>query len=87
MKNIEEMIEYCAERGDLDFYINDFPEISGICSGGSGKNMEWYFCDRKNGLPIDSMGMYRSLQDLVDAKVFDGKSLADLFDIVDFSMN
>lgn len=87
MKNIEEMIEYGVERGDVEFYIKEFPEIGGICSGGCGKNMEWYFCSRIDGDSIDSMGIYKSLRDLTNAKVFDGKSLADLFDVTDYSMN
>ena len=87
MKSIEEMIEYGIERGDVEFYIKEFPDIGGLCSGGCGENMIWYFCNRKDGDSIDSMGIYKSLRDLANAKVFDGKSLVDLFDVADFSMN
>ena len=49
--------------------------------------MEWYFCNRIDGDSVDSMGIYKSLRELTNAKVFDGKSLIDLFDVADFSMN
>lgn len=80
---IKDMIDYCSERGDLDFELNG--KLWGICSSADGKASFWYFCCE--GQCIDSLGEFWSVPEIFNAKVFDGKSLIDLFDVADFSMN
>ena len=80
---IKDMIDYCSERGDLDFELNG--KSWGICSSACGKASFWYFCCE--GQHIDNLGEFGSVLEIFNAKVFDGKSLVDLFDVADFSMN
>ena len=81
---IKYMIDYCTERGDLDFELAGVRW--GICSSANGKNSTWYFCGQDNQ-PVDEWGEFLSVFEIFNAKVFNGKSLIDLFDVADFSMN
>ena len=87
MTEIENMIEYCTERGDLEFELNGVSW--GICStvwGNKPRPTYWYFCDQ-NGFMIEEWGEFPSVRDIFNAKVFDGKSIIDLWEHLDFSMN
>ena len=81
---IKDMIEYCAARGDLEFDLDGVRW--GICSSAEGRASTWYFCGQDNK-PIDEWGEFSSVLEIFNAKVFNGKSLIDLFDTADFSMN
>lgn len=81
---IKDMIEYCVDRGDLEFELNGV--MWGICSSAAGRASTWYFCGQDNQ-PIDAWGEFSSVVEIFNAKVFNGKSLIELFDVADFSMN
>lgn len=88
-EKIEEMIEYCADRGDIEFELNG--ERWGICSGSEkvpykGIRRFWYFCDPNDRI-VEEWGDFDSVNDIFNARVFNGKSLTELFEFADFSMN
>lgn len=88
-EQIKEMIEYCDECGNIEFELDGL--LWGICCGYEMKGRKlmrsfWYFCNPDNEF-VDEWGEYDTVFDIFNAKVFDGKSLIDLFDVADFSMN
>lgn len=91
MSEIKEMIQYCKERGDIVFELHGV--LYGVCSTvwfHKKQPTRWYFCkciSKNKWESIDSWGMFDSVEDIFNAKIFNEKSLVDLFDVVDFSMN
>lgn len=78
-QTVKEMIDNVAELGNLDVIINGV--VYGLACG-------YDRCHRQCGWEWDHVNdTFNSLKDALYAPVFDGKSLVDLFDVADFSMN